>query len=1163
MGELLARFGVNNPDETSRLESATDGRISASGGIPPRRQVGFGPLRSNRDESVELNRTGRANGGGLVVDQGSTTPEAMLQTAVDLRSQLTTVSASREIPSIVGIEQTSYPYSRWATQILADQDSKVALGTLAATGGNLSTADAQKVFHAYVRGLAPAIKLPEVWPAGGVLPGGGGNPFQARKTLFYGHQGPELAMLVAGSMAVNAEVMFSQDGRLPNPRTLVFNTELARTTLATPAQSPKSGGVPLVPWLFSDPSYCLDRDPDNNDRILAAQASTIQSPVLHLYGFEPQVFVSEVGCYTAWRDTPDDDDVFVSLPGQPPTGWITINGDMTAANKDFLFRCVAVQLHNPFDEDVVVSTGFPNAGAPLNTAERFQYVRIRDFDQVSPVWSTIGLFSTTFSSPNSIVLNGLTVRAGETVVCYAFDHSPLEIAATLEGRGVVPAGTGGQYLRAWAEKQFSSSGDNRDVSNRAVMVMRVNNDVSDIIATRADADPQMIEDPSGANGMTVQLWKTRRADMTQYGGPNEIGANNAATANRIENDQMTDRFRLRKNAQQTIDLRIKPGDQDVEGCYGGRNQGPFNDLNHNGGVTIMRWATASRPSDPMDGVGGRLPVGGLPAYVIEPKSWTGDWNKVIDDDAAPVGERITLTKAIIDDLRTSANNGMADFVTSDWIANSRDVAFSDTMPKSPSNKRTDIPDIQANRDSVSYAQLRDLMPRAHRGDKGFGGVNNPVFGTEVPGTPSRASTLRVSDLLLPMAITPWESPLRRNLTEQTDQNIRYLTASEAFAIAYGFEQRPTPAVPVDKADPASLYLPAVARANPDGFGDTNDRPVIDRGHVVLDDFAPFYDGNRDGVFERSQAYNGLNPNAAVTRDIRFGLGIPTALGIMEQFSAFENDQASAIRPVNGLININTAPPSVLRMLPLVTPADSTWGPNLIWNNSWTQTSIETDLAASIVAYRDKNLTWTERTTTPAKFIGDRAANRLPINNAAGAAAISTERQLGRAQASQIDGIREEPGFLSTAELMCVIERDANDRGGTATNRDEKRNMDFLGYNNQTRSSGGDNNDRKGVNSLHFKDPSGNLDVDGIRNDFAERLQIMSALSNVTTVRSDVFAVWFVVRGYAQEDTENLGPDDPMTPSIERRFVMVIDRSGVTDLRSTNKPRVVLFKELPR
>jgi hypothetical protein len=124
-------------------------------------------------------------------------------------------------------------------------------------------------------------------------------------------------------------------------------------------------------------------------------------------------------------------------------------------------------------------------------------------------------------------------------------------------------------------------------------------------------------------------------------------------------------------------------------------------------------------------------------------------------------------------------------------------------------------------------------------------------------------------------------------------------------------------------------------------------------------------------------------------------------------------------------------------------------------------------------------------------------------------------------------------------------------------------MDFLGYNNQTRSSGGDNNDRKGVNSLHFKDPSGNLDVDGIRNDFAERLQIMSALSNVTTVRSDVFAVWFVVRGYAQEDTENLGPDDPMTPSIERRFVMVIDRSGVTDLRSTNKPRVVLFKELPR
>ena len=220
-----------------------------------------------------------------------------------------------------------------------------------------------------------------------------------------------------------------------------------------------------------------------------------------------------------------------------------------------------------------------------------------------------------------------------------------------------------------------------------------------------------------------------------------------------------------------------------------------------------------------------------------------------------------------------------------------------------------------------------------------------------------------------------------------------------------------------------------------------------------------------------------------------------------------------------------------------------------------------------MAYRDKNNTYKlprrEIAELPARFTGDQAAGRPPVTAAGGTATEGTERQVGRALASQIDAIREETGFLSTGELMCVLERDRDDRGGSATNRDKKKSLDALGFNNQTRTFGGENNDRKGINSLHFKATGGTLDVDEVKNDFAERLQIMAALSNVTTVRSDVFAVWFVVRGYAQEDTENLGPDDPMTPSVERRFVMVIDRSGVSDLRGSNQARVVLFKEVPR
>jgi hypothetical protein len=51
-----------------------------------------------------------------------------------------------------------------------------------------------------------------------------------------------------------------------------------------------------------------------------------------------------------------------------------------------------------------------------------------------------------------------------------------------------------------------------------------------------------------------------------------------------------------------------------------------------------------------------------------------------------------------------------------------------------------------------------------------------------------------------------------------------------------------------------------------------------------------------------------------------------------------------------------------------------------------------------------------------------------------------------------------------------------------------------------------------------------------------------------------------MRGYTQQDVEGLGPDDPMAPSIERRFLMIIDRSNVTQL-GKGEPRIVVFKEL--
>jgi hypothetical protein len=85
-------------------------------------------------------------------------------------------------------------------------------------------------------------------------------------------------------------------------------------------------------------------------------------------------------------------------------------------------------------------------------------------------------------------------------------------------------------------------------------------------------------------------------------------------------------------------------------------------------------------------------------------------------------------------------------------------------------------------------------------------------------------------------------------------------------------------------------------------------------------------------------------------------------------------------------------------------------------------------------------------------------------------------------------------------------------------------------------------------------------MDKVKDDWDEKLQIAAAAMGSATVRSDMFAVWFVVHGYQKSDTEGLKPEDVLTPSVAKRYLMVLDRSNVT--RKGEKPRVVLFTEVP-
>jgi hypothetical protein len=58
-----------------------------------------------------------------------------------------------------------------------------------------------------------------------------------------------------------------------------------------------------------------------------------------------------------------------------------------------------------------------------------------------------------------------------------------------------------------------------------------------------------------------------------------------------------------------------------------------------------------------------------------------------------------------------------------------------------------------------------------------------------------------------------------------------------------------------------------------------------------------------------------------------------------------------------------------------------------------------------------------------------------------------------------------------------------------------------------------------------------------------------------------------MKGYTRSDVEDLNTtvdankqNEPLVPSIEKRYLMVLDRSNV--VRPGDRPKVLLFKELP-
>jgi hypothetical protein len=81
----------------------------------------------------------------------------------------------------------------------------------------------------------------------------------------------------------------------------------------------------------------------------------------------------------------------------------------------------------------------------------------------------------------------------------------------------------------------------------------------------------------------------------------------------------------------------------------------------------------------------------------------------------------------------------------------------------------------------------------------------------------------------------------------------------------------------------------------------------------------------------------------------------------------------------------------------------------------------------------------------------------------------------------------------------------------------------------------------------------------IERSYQDKLAIVNAVTGSVSVRSDIFTVYFVVQAYSPESVD-IPDDQPLVPTMAKRFVMVVDRSNVKS--PGEKPKVLMLKEVP-
>ena len=264
-----------------------------------------------------------------------------------------------------------------------------------------------------------------------------------------------------------------------------------------------------------------------------------------------------------------------------------------------------------------------------------------------------------------------------------------------------------------------------------------------------------------------------------------------------------------------------------------------------------------------------------------------------------------------------------------------------------------------------------------------------------------------------------------------------------------------------------------------GFNDYNDPdPNVIQAHPYIDSNG-FTNVGQIGMVFREDGYN--VPSGSVEAELRLKLTDPNYQPIFRYLTVFDPSDDGIDNDGDNKVDSADIDTPEYKVPGRININTAPW--YVIAQLPWVSQRVggydDPNLAKAIVAYRDK----------------------IDLDNIDGPDYKNNSREF----VTGITGVREEPGFAGIGELTTVV-------GGT--NADF--NMDYYAL---------DTDDLEGMPDL----TQGGLG-DGAVDDFEERDVIFSRISNLVTVRSDVFTAYILVR---------VGTNGP-----QKRVVAILDRSDV-------------------